>query len=67
MLNARGTYESDVTLTRLSAEEYLVVGSAATTERDKDHLRRHVPEGLRATVVDLTSAYAVLAVMGPVP
>jgi len=48
-----------------SAEEYLVVSSAATTERDKDHLRRHVPEGLHAEVVDLTSAYAVFGVMGP--
>jgi glycine cleavage system aminomethyltransferase T/glycine/D-amino acid oxidase-like deaminating enzyme len=65
VLNARGTYESDVTLTRLSPEEYLVVSSAATTERDKDHLRRNVPLGMRVTVVDLTSAYAVFGVMGP--
>jgi glycine cleavage system aminomethyltransferase T len=65
MLNARGTYESDVTVTRLSATDYLVVSSAATTERDQDHLRRHLPEGSRTAVVDLTSSYAVLGVMGP--
>jgi 4-methylaminobutanoate oxidase (formaldehyde-forming) len=65
MLNARGTYESDVTVTRLSATEYLVVSSAATTERDQDHLRRHLPPDSRTVVVDLTSAYAVLGVMGP--
>ena len=30
MLNARGTYESDITVTRLSADEFLLVSSAAT-------------------------------------
>jgi len=65
MLNARGTYESDVTVTRISGTEYLVVSSAATTERDQDHIRRNLPPGSAATVVDLTSSYAVLGVMGP--
>jgi 4-methylaminobutanoate oxidase (formaldehyde-forming) len=65
MLNARGTYESDVTVTRTGAEEFLIVSSAATTERDKDHIRKNMPEGARATLVDVTSAYAVFGVMGP--
>jgi heterotetrameric sarcosine oxidase gamma subunit len=65
MLNARGTYESDVTVTRLSPTEFLMVSSAATTERDQDHIRRHTPPGRHVTVVDVTSSYAVLGVMGP--
>ena len=65
MLNDRGTYESDLTVTRLSPEEFLLVASAATTERDCDHIRRRMPPGSRATLVDLTSAYAVYGVMGP--
>jgi heterotetrameric sarcosine oxidase gamma subunit len=65
MLNSRGTYEADITVTRLAADEYLLVSSAASTERDKSHLRRRMPEGLCASVVDVTSAYAVLGVMGP--
>ncbi len=65
MLNDRGTYESDITVTRLSATEYLLVASAATTERDADHIRRHLPPGNRATLTDVTSAYAVYGVMGP--
>jgi heterotetrameric sarcosine oxidase gamma subunit len=66
MLNDRGTYESDITVTRLSADEFLLVASAATTERDCDHIRRRMPPGSRATVlVDVTSAYAVYGVMGP--
>jgi heterotetrameric sarcosine oxidase gamma subunit len=65
LLNDRGTYESDITVTRLSATEYLLVASAATTERDADHIRRHLPPGNQATLTDVTSAYAVYGVMGP--
>jgi glycine cleavage system aminomethyltransferase T/glycine/D-amino acid oxidase-like deaminating enzyme len=65
MLNNRGTYESDITVTRLSGQEFLLVASAATTERDISHIRRAMPAGCRATLVDMTSAYAVYGVMGP--
>ncbi len=65
MLNAHGTYEADITVTRLSATEFLLVSSAATTERDKDHITRRMPPGLRASLVDVTSACAVYGVMGP--
>src|SRR5437868_4777231 len=65
MLNAHGTYEADITVTRLSAEEFLLVSSAATTERDKDHITRRMPAGSRAALVDVTSGYAVYGVMGP--
>jgi len=65
MLNERGTYESDLTVTRLSADEFLLVSSAATTERDKDHIAKRIPRGAHASLVDVTSAYAVFGVMGP--
>ena len=65
MLNARGTYEADITVTRLSAHEFLLVSSAASTERDKDHITRRMPAGCHASLVDVTSAYAVYGVMGP--
>ncbi len=65
MLNGRGTYESDITVTRLAEAEFLLVASAATTERDADHIRRNLPAGSRATLTDVTSAYAVYGVMGP--
>ena len=63
MLNARGTYEADITVTRLGAEEFLVYSSAASTERDLDHLRRRLPAAV--AVVDVTGAFAVFGVMGP--
>ncbi len=65
MLNARGTYESDVTVTRTAEEEFLVVSSAATTVRDQDHIRRHLPAGSTAALSDVTSSLAVFGVMGP--
>ena len=65
MLNARGTYEADITVTRLSAHEFLLVSSAASTERDKDHITRRMPAGCHASLADVTSAYAVYGVMGP--
>jgi glycine cleavage system aminomethyltransferase T/glycine/D-amino acid oxidase-like deaminating enzyme len=65
MLNERGCYESDVTLTRLAVDEYLIVSSAATTVRDADHIRRRIRLGQRAVLTDVTSAYAVFGVMGP--
>lgn len=64
ILNERGGYESDVTVTRLSAAEYLLVTGSGQFERDLDLLRREVA-GTRTHVVDLTSGYAVFGVMGP--
>ncbi len=62
MLNEHGTYESDVTVTRTSSDEFLVVASAATTERDLDHIGRHLTD---SSVTDVTSSLAVFGVMGP--
>ncbi|MGH3444448.1 MAG: GcvT family protein, partial [Nocardioidaceae bacterium] len=65
LLNRRGTYESDLTVTRIGPEAFLLVSSSASTERDQDWIRRNIPPGLDTTVVDVTSSYAVLGVMGP--
>jgi 4-methylaminobutanoate oxidase (formaldehyde-forming) len=64
-LNGRGGIEADVTVTRLGETELLVVTAAATQGRDLDTLRRAIPPDARATVVDVTSAWAVLNVQGP--
>jgi len=64
MLNSRGAYEADITVTRLAAEEFLLFSSAASTERDLDHIGRRLPAS-GASLVDVTSAYAVYGVMGP--
>ena len=64
-LNERGGIEADLTVTRLAADAYLVVTSAASQNRDLHWLKRHIPEAAHAFVTDVTSGYAVLALMGP--
>lgn len=65
LLNDRGGYEADVTVTRIRWNEYLLVTSSAQGVHDLDLLRRGVPSGLRVEFFDVTSSYAVLSVMGP--
>ncbi|MGH7413770.1 MAG: GcvT family protein [Candidatus Rokuibacteriota bacterium] len=65
MLNERGGFESDLTVTRLSEHAYLIVTGSAQGPRDLDWIRRNTPAGARATLTDVTGAYAVLGLMGP--
>ena len=68
MLNERGGYESDFTVTMLDHDEYMVVTGSAQAVRDRDVIERALatlPVHLRCTVVDVTSMSAVIAVMGP--
>jgi 4-methylaminobutanoate oxidase (formaldehyde-forming) len=64
MLNARGRYEADITVTRLAADQFLLFSSAASTERDLDQIGRRLP-ARGVSLADVTSAYAVYGVMGP--
>ncbi len=64
-LNARGGIEADLTVTREAEEAYLIVTSCATQTRDFTWLCRNLPSTAHAVAVDVSSAYAVLALMGP--
>ncbi len=64
-LNERGGIEADLTVTRLAEDRYLVVTAAATETRDQHWLARHVPRDSDVRLLNLTSAYTVLGVMGP--
>ncbi len=64
-LNERGCIEADLTITRLAADDYLIVTSAGSQVRDFHWLTHHIADDARAVVTDVTSGYAVLAVMGP--
>jgi 4-methylaminobutanoate oxidase (formaldehyde-forming) len=63
LLNARGTFESDLTAARLGPDRYLLLTGTAQATRDADWLGRHLPPGV--TLTDVTSAYSVLALAGP--
>jgi 4-methylaminobutanoate oxidase (formaldehyde-forming) len=64
LLNARGTYEADLTVTRTGPDSFLLVSSSATTVRDLDWIRRHAADR-DVRVDDVTDEQAVLGVMGP--
>jgi 4-methylaminobutanoate oxidase (formaldehyde-forming) len=64
-LNARGGIEADLTVTREAEEAYLIITSCATQTRDFTWLCRSLPSTAHAVAVDVSSAYAVLALMGP--
>jgi len=65
MLNDRGGYEADVTLTRLAHDRYLLVTSSASALRDQAWIERHTGRDQHVAVVDVSSAFAVYGVMGP--
>ena len=64
MLNRHGGIESDLTVTRLADDVYLVVTIAAAATHDADWIRRGLGDA-RVTLTDVTSAFTVLGVMGP--
>jgi len=63
--NDRGGVEADVTVSRLAEDRFLVVTTGTQTVRDQDWLRRHIPADARVAITDITSAEAVISVMGP--
>ncbi|MEW6265707.1 MAG: FAD-dependent oxidoreductase [Thermodesulfobacteriota bacterium] len=65
MLNERGGYEADLSVTRLAEDTWFIVTAGATETRDFDWIKRHIPDGARAWLTNVTSAYAMLGVMGP--
>ncbi|MEO8463076.1 MAG: FAD-dependent oxidoreductase, partial [Chloroflexota bacterium] len=64
-LNERGGIEADVTVTRVSETEFLILTAGATQARDLATLRRVIGPDARATVTDVTSGWATLNVQGP--
>jgi 4-methylaminobutanoate oxidase (formaldehyde-forming) len=64
-LNERGGFESDLTVTRLREDAFLVITAGASQIRDMAWLRKNIPEEAHVTVTDVTSGYAVLSMMGP--
>jgi 4-methylaminobutanoate oxidase (formaldehyde-forming) len=64
-LNERAGIEADVTVTRLGETKFEIVTAAATARRDFAWLTRHIPDDSHAIAADVTSAEAVLSVMGP--
>ena len=65
MLNARGGFESDLTVIRTAPERFLIVTGSAQTVRDFDWIARHIAPDEHATLTDVSAMTSVLSVMGP--
>ncbi len=65
MLNDKGGIECDLTTVRVARDEYYIVTGTGFATHDFDWISRNIPAGMNAQLVDVTSAYAVLSLMGP--
>ncbi len=65
MLNAKGGIECDLTVTRLADDAWYIVTGTGFATHDFSWIQRHLPVGADARLLDVTSAFAVLPLMGP--
>ncbi len=65
MLNDRGGIECDLTVARLADNEYYITTGTGFATHDFDWISRNIPKGLQAELVEVTSGYCVLSLMGP--
>ena len=64
-LNEDGGIEADVTITRITMEEFIVITPAATIRRDLNWIKSHIPTEANCVAIDTTSSEAVISIMGP--
>jgi glycine cleavage system aminomethyltransferase T/glycine/D-amino acid oxidase-like deaminating enzyme len=65
LLNANGGIEADVTVTRREEELFYLVTGSGFGRHDVTFLLQHAPTDGSVTIREVTSAYAVLNVCGP--
>ncbi len=65
LCNQRGTIEADVTVSRLGTERFMVVSGTAFGRRDALWIKGHLPGDRSVAFRDITSALAVINVIGP--
>lgn len=65
MLNDHGGIECDLTCARTAFDEYYIVTGTGFATHDFDWIRRNIPQGLNAQLIDVTSSNAVLSLFGP--
>ena len=64
-LNPHGGIVADLTVTRLAEDDFLVVASDLIHRRIEPSIRRECRPGETVVVTDVTSAYTLLSVQGP--
>ncbi len=65
LFNSRGTFESDLTVARTAEHEYYIVTGTAQGFKDQHWIRSNVRPDECCELVDVSSMFAVISVMGP--
>ena len=65
MLNSRGGIECDLTVARLADDRYYIVTGTGFRTHDFAWIRQNIPDGLDATLTDVTEEFGTLSLMGP--
>ena len=65
MLNRNGGIECDLTVARIAEDSFYIVTGTGFATHDFDHISRNIDPDAHASLIDVTSAYGVLALMGP--
>jgi sarcosine dehydrogenase len=65
MLDDNGGIQCDLTVCRVARDEFYLVTGTGFATHDFDWIERNIPAGAQAELFDVTSSYAVLALMGP--
>ena len=63
MLNKDGGIEADLSVVCLDKNYFRIISSAATRERDKFHIKKHLSDD--SSLKDVTDDYCVLGLFGP--
>ena len=64
MLNTRGGIEADLTVSRLSAEQFYLVTGTGFRSHDLNWIARHLPDH-GCSLTDVTEEFGTLSLMGP--
>ena len=63
MLNSDGGIETDLTVVCISENYFRIIGAAATRERDKFHIKKHIDQNIEFK--DVTDDYVCIGIFGP--
>jgi sarcosine dehydrogenase len=65
LLNSRGGIEADLTVSRLSENEFYIVTGTGFRTHDLGWMKDNLPKGADVSFEDVTESYATLSLMGP--
>ncbi len=65
MLNSRGGIECDLTVARLEDDKFYIVTGTGFRTHNFSWIRQHIPDGMNASLVDVTEGFGTLSLFGP--